>query len=308
MQVLIGIDGSPTGFEAIRQACRILTADHDEITLYYSPPGVELIHSSAGATVHRGRQALAQSVFGQAMSYLPVDWPPAVKTVIGTTDPREGMLETAREIHADLVVVGGRHHNTLERLFLASVSRGVAHVAPVPVLIVRAPETPRATPGYRVLVAFESESSAKRLSSVLERFHWPAETSAIALHVVQSIFGGKIPDWLDAQARAPEAEALVKLWVKDHDEQLAGAAQLVRRACREFPEPLRGAEQRVCEGLPAQEIVSIARVQNSDLIVVGAKGSTPMGRLLIGSTAEFVLNHAHCSVLLVHNLPQVVAP
>ena len=158
-----------------------------------------------------------------------------------------------------------------------------------------------------MLVAFESESSARRLSSVLERFHWPAETSAIALHVVQSIFGGKIPDWLEAQARAPEAEALVKLWVKDHDEQLAGAAQLVRSACREFPDPLRGAEPRVCEGVPAQEILSVAAVQNSDLIVVGAKGSTPLGRLLVGSTAEFVLNHAHCSVLLVHNAPKAKA-
>jgi nucleotide-binding universal stress UspA family protein len=301
MQVLIGLDGSPNGFEAIRQACRILSADRDEITFYYSPPGVELIRSSAGSTVHQGRQALAQSVFAQALSYLPVDWPAIVKTVIGTTDPREGMLQTAEEMHADLMVVGGRHYNTLERLLLASVSRAVAHAAQVPVLIARAPENPRTTPDYRVLVAFESQQSAKRLSTVLERFHWPTETSAIALHVVQTEFGGKIPDWLEAQARAPDAEALVKLWVKDHDEQLAGAAQLVRSVCREFPGRLKEADQRVSEGVPAQEIIGIAEVQKSDLVVVGAKASTQLGRLLIGSTAEFVLNHAHCSVLLVHN-------
>ena len=301
MQVLIGIDGSPVGFEAIRQACRILSAPRDEITLYYSPPGLELIRSSASATVQRGRQALAQSVFDQALSYLPVDWPAIVKTVVGTTDAREGMLQTAQEMHADLIVVGGRDYNALERLLLASVSRSVAHAATVPVLIARAPERSSTTPDYRVLVAFESQQSARRIASLLERFHWPAETSAIALHVVQTVFGGKIPDWLDAQARAPDAEALVKLWVKDHDEQMAGAAQLVREVCREFPEPLRAAEQRTCEGVPAQEILSIAEVQKSDLIVVGAKGSTPLGRLLVGSTAEYVLNHAHCSILLIHN-------
>ena len=141
----------------------------------------------------------------------------------------------------------------------------------------------------------------RRLANALLPFHWPAETSAICLHVVQTVFSGKIPDWLEAQTRAPDAEALVKLWVKDHDEQLAGAAELARRACRELPPPLRAAEPRVCEGVAAREILCAAEAQRSDLIVVGAKGSTPLGRLLLGSTAEFVLNHASCSVLILRN-------
>ena len=134
----------------------------------------------------------------------------------------------------------------------------------------------------------------RRLASALLPFCWPAETSAVCLHVVQTIFSGKIPDWLEAQTRAPDAEALVKLWVTDHDEQMAGAAELVRRACRELPPALRTAEPRVAEGVAAREILGVAAAQHSDLIVVGAKGSTPLGRLLLGSTAEFVLNHAPC--------------
>ena len=140
MRVLIAIDGSPIGFEAIRQASRLLSADRDEITFYYSPPGVELIRSSMGSTVHRGRQAMAVTVFSQALMHLPADWPPVVRTVIGTSDPREGVLQTAQEMHADLIVVGGRNYNTLERLLLVSVSRAVAHAAQVPVLIARAPK------------------------------------------------------------------------------------------------------------------------------------------------------------------------
>ena len=206
-------------------------------------------------------------------------------------------------MHADLIVVGGRDYNALERLLLVSVSRTIAHAAQVPVLIVHAAEHPTPTADYRVLVAFESEQGGRRMASVLKGFHWPAETSAVCLHVVQSIFSGKIPDWLEAQTRAPDAEALVKLWIKDHDEQLAGAAQLVRGACRDFPEPLRTAEPRVSEGEPAREILRVAKEQLSDLIVVGAKGSTPLGRILLGSTAEFVLNHSPCSVLLIRNPP-----
>jgi nucleotide-binding universal stress UspA family protein len=302
MKVLIAIDGSPASLEAVRQAGGILAADCDEITLYYSPPGVELMRTSAGSTLE-GRQALSEAVFKQALLQLPAVWPPVVKTVIGAGDPREGVLQTAQDLHADLIVVGGRHYNSVERILLTSVSRAIAHAAQVPVLIVRAAESPHAAPGYRVLVAFESEQSGKRMASVLGRFHWPARSSAIGLHVVQSIFAGQIPDWLEAQARSPEADALVKQWVKEHDEQLAGAALLASTVSREFPETLRGAEPRISEGVPAHEILSAARNQGSDLIVVGAKGSTPLGRLLLGSTAEFVLNHAHCSVLLLHNPP-----
>ena len=138
MRVLIAIDGSPISFEAVRQAGKLLSADRDEITFYYSPPGVELVRSCVGSTVHRGRQAMAVTVFSQALMHLPVDWPPVLRTVIGTTDPREGALQTAQEMHAELIVVGGRNHNALERLLLVSVSRAVAHAAQAPVLIVRA--------------------------------------------------------------------------------------------------------------------------------------------------------------------------
>jgi nucleotide-binding universal stress UspA family protein len=317
MKVLVAIDGSPGSLEAVRQAGRLLAAARDEITFYYSAPGSELSHSAAGSIAAgsesaasktcSGRQALAERVFEQALSQLSGDWTTKVRTEIGRADPREGVLQAAHDAQADLIVVGGRHYGSLERLLLSSVSRAVAHAARLPVLIVRTPERPDKTGEFRVLAAFESEQSGKRMARVLDRFTWPAESSAMGLHVMQTIFGGKVPDWLEAQARGPDADALVKRWVKEHDDQLAEAARLVQTVCREFPKPLRLEETRSCEGVPAEEILKAAEAQRSDLIVVGAKGSTPLGRLLLGSTAEFVLNHAHCSVLLLHNPPSSAA-
>jgi nucleotide-binding universal stress UspA family protein len=56
----------------------------------------------------------------------------------------------------------------------------------------------------------------------------------------------------------------------------------------------------VREGLAAhQEIVAAAHECNSDLIVIGNHGRSGLSRMLTGSTAERVVRHAPCPVLVV---------
>ncbi|WP_442512018.1 universal stress protein [Novipirellula sp. SH528] len=57
------------------------------------------------------------------------------------------------------------------------------------------------------------------------------------------------------------------------------------------------------EGDRGVSIVHVARECGADLIVVGARGHSIVGRLLLGSTSEFVATHAHCSVLVVRPRP-----
>jgi len=52
-------------------------------------------------------------------------------------------------------------------------------------------------------------------------------------------------------------------------------------------------------GNPAREIARYSR-QGTDLIVVGTRGPTGLGRLLLGSVAERVVRDAACPVLVVH--------
>jgi nucleotide-binding universal stress UspA family protein len=52
-------------------------------------------------------------------------------------------------------------------------------------------------------------------------------------------------------------------------------------------------------GCPFEEIVSMANHFSVDLIVIGSHGHTGIKRLLLGSTAERVVQHAHCPVLVV---------
>jgi len=57
-------------------------------------------------------------------------------------------------------------------------------------------------------------------------------------------------------------------------------------------------EYLLAGGDTAQEILRVAQEHNCDLIVMGTHGRTGLTRLLTGSTAEKVMRHAFCSVLV----------
>ena len=52
-------------------------------------------------------------------------------------------------------------------------------------------------------------------------------------------------------------------------------------------------------GKPAEEIMEVASKHHADLIVMGAKGLGVITRFLLGSVSTRVVQHAHCSVLVV---------
>ena len=56
---------------------------------------------------------------------------------------------------------------------------------------------------------------------------------------------------------------------------------------------------RMATGIPSEEVVTAARAEDSDLIVVGTRGKTGLAHVLLGSTAERVIRGAPCPVLTV---------
>ncbi len=59
-------------------------------------------------------------------------------------------------------------------------------------------------------------------------------------------------------------------------------------------------------GNPAREIARFSR-GGVDMLVVGTRGATGLGRLLLGSVAERVVQEASCPVLVVHRPEQSAA-
>ncbi len=58
-------------------------------------------------------------------------------------------------------------------------------------------------------------------------------------------------------------------------------------------------EEVIVHGEAASEIVRVAKDRQVDLIILSSHGRTGLGRILFGSTAEAVVRHAPCPVLVV---------
>ena len=58
-------------------------------------------------------------------------------------------------------------------------------------------------------------------------------------------------------------------------------------------------EELIVHGEAAAEIVRVAKEREIDLVVLSSHGRTGLGRILFGSTAEAVVRHAFCPVLVV---------
>jgi nucleotide-binding universal stress UspA family protein len=116
-----------------------------------------------------------------------------------------------------------------------------------------------------------------------------ADAKIICLYVVEAM--------MPPVGYAPVAEPLPAV---DVSEQLQHSAEreLPKLATREECAGLQ-VEELIVHGEAAVEIVRVAREREVDLIVISSHGRTGLGRMLFGSTAESVVRHAHCPVLVV---------
>lgn len=58
------------------------------------------------------------------------------------------------------------------------------------------------------------------------------------------------------------------------------------------------ASSRVEVGTPAEAIISLAEREKFDLIILGSRGYSQLRRLIVGSVADKVMEHAPCPVLI----------
>jgi universal stress protein A len=149
-------------------------------------------------------------------------------------------------------------------------------------------ETPEiARPKFeRILVAVDfSEESRSALACAAEMAS-KFDASLTLVHVVEPHFGPPEADLPPLAGEASDAEefAEAKLELNALGEQMLG--------------PCRVVETTVRAGLAFFEITEAAKALGADLIVVGTHGYTGLKRALLGSTAEKVVRHAPCPVLV----------
>jgi nucleotide-binding universal stress UspA family protein len=298
MKVLVAVDGSAGSFEAVEQLGKLLSAGADEMALFYTPPNVPISQSPDVDLQTRAREALAQTIFDAARKRLPVALQPSVQTIVGTQDPRVGVVQAAEKWGAELVAVGARGLGLLERLLLGSVSRAVVSASKVPIWVARPPAA-LAHGATNLLVACESPDLGRAGAELIGRLTWTAGTACRTLTVVSPMFAGRVPDWVQRQARSPEVESMVQNWAREHEEEVRANVERMQQFCHNLRAPCRDCPTLVVEGEPATEILSAIAREKVDLVVLGIKRKRAFAQAFLGSSSEAVMNHAPCSVLLV---------
>ena len=87
-------------------------------------------------------------------------------------------------------------------------------------------------------------------------------------------------------------------------ERLLEARSLIGRSLLEAARSQVGdqvaCETQLIEGPPAQAILRVMDEERFDMVVLGSRGHSPLGGLLLGSVSSSVAQRAKCPVLIVH--------
>ncbi len=136
MQVLIPIDGSDPGWEALEYA--LANHSDDELLVTHVVNPVAGLYSGEGFSDYEqlivAGEDRAQRLFDEAAE-MAGDTTLTTETLIG--NPTEKILECVAEHDVGHIVIGSHGREGVSRVLLGSVAESVVRRSPVPVTIVR---------------------------------------------------------------------------------------------------------------------------------------------------------------------------
>ncbi len=189
-------------------------------------------------------------------------------------DAADVIVDDTASFGADLLVTGSRRRSRVSSLLGWSATGEIVDRSPCPVLVARS-----AALGSAILTTDGSAQSAAATEIVAR---WPIFDLA-RIHVV-AVSTDAPPDGGRRSATSSVAP--------EHQHNIDVAATRLMDAGREVMTAL-------LHGRPGTAIVEAAERRKVDLIVIGSRGRTGLGRTILGSVAGEVLASASSSVLIV---------
>ncbi|MBX7207447.1 MAG: universal stress protein [Verrucomicrobiaceae bacterium] len=286
--ILVGIDFTPSCRNALREAVRRASLDGASVT------GVHVMDEFL---VHELRAALSTDEAG-----IRAEWQTRLRKFVDESDlgatqvavevrighPFAELVDACKSHGADLLVMGAKGSKGGEHR-IGAIAAKCVRKAPVDVFVVR--EDAQGPFKHVVACVDFSENSAKAVQAAL---HLAGQDRADVdcLYVYQSAlalsldYGGYAPPL----PVGPDEDAL-KIWQEDLDK---------------FVAPLTRSTGGVKVRTLVKERVNIRETilehveeTKADLVVLGTRGKTGLRELLIGTTAEKIVQHAPCSILAV---------
>jgi nucleotide-binding universal stress UspA family protein len=261
--VVVGVDGSPDGEEAVRQGARVAAL---------AGASLEVVHVFEGSSPVSEARRRADRVLDEARRAAhQEEVNPRGSVLVG--DPSSLLEEEARRHWADLICVGaGRHAG------LGMVTRHILQRTECSVLVSRRPRADRPFP-HRVLCAVDGSEGSQE--------------AARQAGAITSLSGG---DLRLVHVLAKEGQAESPAGLEHGRSALEQAAEAVR------PWGMQG-QREMLVGSPGLGVLEVTDRWGADLIVLGSRGLHGLRRLLLGSVSEWVSAHAATSVLVARPRP-----
>ncbi|MFA5355107.1 MAG: universal stress protein [Thermodesulfovibrionales bacterium] len=278
-KVLVAIDGSESGMNALRQSFRLAAQEKSWITVVCVVPPYQGDLDMVGVgNVMEAMRKPCEDALKEAESMAKAEGA-LIKTVCEEGEAYERIIDLAEAENAELIIMGRRGLSGLERALMGSVTARVIGHSRRDVLVV--PRTATEVSWKRILLAIDgSKYSAAAIERAIDFAEgYGGELRIISVVDLPTEFYGEAPNVVD--------------------DIIGKAKGYVEAAQKKAGERGVRAETFVREGETHQVIADMAKELQADTIVMGSHGRTGLKRLLMGSTTEKVIGYASCPVLVV---------
>jgi nucleotide-binding universal stress UspA family protein len=287
-KVLLATDNSPDAALAARAAadvCEGTGAELQIVHVWYSVPTARL-----RAFMRAQLKGLGEEILQKGVKQVEEAGGRVTEAHLVEGRAADEILDLAREIGAELLIVGSRGLGTVSRIALGSVSEGIVHNAESPVLVLRGGEA--SWPPERVLFGDDGSEAARAAEDLAADLCGRHGAPGLLMRAYP-----RLPE-VDAEGRESDPRAV--------DDELRGAERaLVERAAE--LEGRLGSRPRVrlVVGEAAARLLEAAEEDAPErtLLTVGSRGLGAIGRMRLGSVSTKVM-HAARGPVLVHPAPR----
>jgi nucleotide-binding universal stress UspA family protein len=275
--VIIGVDGSPTGRDAIKLGVA-LTQAGGRVTLAHIYGGVP----TPGRTVHgKSAEVAGKDALVLLQAERDATGVDAELTIFCASSVGRGLHTLAEQHDGDLLVVGSHSRGLAGRVLVGDDTRASLNGAPCAVAVAPRGYVARSGGFLRIGVAYDFSPESHAALAAARALAQRDGAKLSALYVVSLPAWGYIAPMPANWGEIIEAD---------------------RSSAEEKVTALEGVEATAVYGLPAEELASYG--DRVDLLVVGSRNYGPVRRLVLGSTSHGLARHARCALLV---LPRTAA-
>jgi nucleotide-binding universal stress UspA family protein len=280
--VLVGIDGTPSGLEALAlgSAFAVLTGSPLVLGAVYGFSGGSFAGALLWPPPHDAQRWLEEATtqLGDAI--------PWSTRIIQATSPAHGLTQLAELEHARMIVLGSNRDGPIGRVLAGATGRRVMHGAPCAVAV--APHDWRLRPPDASLkfgVGLTDSAESREALELAARF---AATAHAPLTVYTAVH---VPP--PAHPMFAATGTSYAGWRRDRVEEAERMAHEAIAQLAEKPE----LEVVVVEGEAVERLADVSR--GLDVLVVGSRRFGPVRSALLGGVSARLIERAACPVVIV---------